>query len=340
MFARQIPRTLHGLRDTTSTITRAFSATSMSSSKLRIGYIPEHFSTPLAFAQHKYYLNASLIPFPTGTGALTASLKAPRSDEGSIDVAIGLTEGFVADLGKARAAGQDVKYGLVGTYVESPLCWGISTGGKRDDVQSVSDLKGKRVGVSRIGSGSYVMSYVLADQHNWLEQTKGKPFEVVSIGDFAALRKSVGEDKTSEFFMWEHFTTKHWWDNGTLKRIGEIYTPWPSWMIAARTHENLEAEVEDILARINDGVQYYRDTPEEAVEYITSTMQYSKEDAMEWMKGVRFAEDVRGVSAKTIDETASILRKAGVLTEEAGGSEGMILVGRAEPDAVTNPADV
>jgi hypothetical protein len=295
---------------------------------LRIGFVPEHFSTPLAFAHHRYHLNADLIPFPTGTGALTAALKAPRHDSTAIDVAIGLTEGFVADLGKSIAARQSPKYGFVGTYVNSPLCWAISTGAGRHDIRTVDDLNGKRVGVSRIGSGSYVMSFVLADQKGWLEKTK-EPFPVVPIGDFAALRKSVEVDRSSDFFMWEHFTTKHYWDNGELKRIGEIYTPWKSWCITARTHENLEAEIEDLLARINDGIEYYREHPDDAIAHITGTMKYSKEDALEWMKTVEFPDDVRGVSADTVDGTVDILRKAGVLTEESGGSGEMILVGRA-----------
>lgn len=87
---------------------------------------------------------------PTGTGDLTKRLKTSEESE-KLDVAIGLTEGFVADLGKSRAAAQEPGYGLVGTYVESPLRWAISTGKERTDINGVSDLKGKRVGVSRIG---------------------------------------------------------------------------------------------------------------------------------------------------------------------------------------------
>lgn len=157
-----------------STGTRTFSTTPERLAKLRIGYIPgknqdpvpattlhalktnlittptEHFSTPLAFAQQHFALNADLIPIPTGTGDLTKRLKT--SDEADkIDVAIGLTEGFVADLGKSRAAAQKPGYGLVGTYVESPLRWAISTGKEREDVNAVGDLKGSRAGVSRIG---------------------------------------------------------------------------------------------------------------------------------------------------------------------------------------------
>jgi hypothetical protein len=83
---------------------------------------------------------------------LTKRLKT--SDESQrLDVAIGLTEGFVADLGKSHAAGEESgpAYGLVGTYVESPLRWAISTGEEREDVRDVKELKGTRVGVSRIG---------------------------------------------------------------------------------------------------------------------------------------------------------------------------------------------
>ena len=68
-----------------------------------------------------------------------------------IDVAIGLTEGWVAGIGKAQEKGREAGYRMVGTYVETPLCWAISTGGGREDIISVEGLKGKKIGVSRIG---------------------------------------------------------------------------------------------------------------------------------------------------------------------------------------------
>lgn len=55
-------------------------------------------------------------------------------------------------------------------------------------------------------SGSYVMSYVLADQNGWLEKSKS-PFEVVPLGDFAALRNGVNEGDKADFFMWEHVSS-------------------------------------------------------------------------------------------------------------------------------------
>ena len=110
------------------------------------------------------------IPYPSGTGHMVTAL---QSNE--IDIGVGLTEGWIAALGKAQAAKEDAGFSIVGTYVETPLCWAISTGARRNELNGIQDLKGKKVGVSRIGSGSYVMSFVLADQQGWLDTTSDSP---------------------------------------------------------------------------------------------------------------------------------------------------------------------
>jgi hypothetical protein len=85
---------------------------------LRVGFVPEHFSTPIHFAKKHYGLDAELTPFPSGTGHMITALRS-----GEIDAAVGLTEGWVAALGKSQQSGdQDGGYRLVGTYVETPLC--------------------------------------------------------------------------------------------------------------------------------------------------------------------------------------------------------------------------
>lgn len=92
-------------------------APTSASTPLRIGFVPEHFSTPLHFAKKHYGLDAELIPFPSGTGHMITALRARE-----IDVGIGLTEGWVAGLGKVQESEGDGGYRLVGTYVETPLC--------------------------------------------------------------------------------------------------------------------------------------------------------------------------------------------------------------------------
>jgi ABC-type nitrate/sulfonate/bicarbonate transport system substrate-binding protein len=286
----------------------------------------EHFSTPLEFAKKHYGLDSKLLPYPSGTGHMVTALQS-----GEIDIGVGLTEGWVAALGKAQAAKQDAGFRVVGTYVETPLCWAISTGARRDELQGIQDLKSKNVGVSRIGSGSYVMSYVLADQQGWLDpSSKSSPFPVKALNTFANLRDGVN-DGTADFFMWEHFTSKRYYDNGEIKRIGEIYTPWSSWKIVAvndllhpanwssAPHASkpvLKEELEDVMQKINKGVKHFEENQEEAVQYISTKLDYSEEDAREWLKTVGFAQDVRGVNREVIDKTVGILQKAGVLGGE------------------------
>ena len=172
------------------------------------------------------------------------------------------------------------------------------------------------------------MSFVLADQRGWLGEKEEEAFaEHVAVGKLEALRRAV-QDKSADFFMWEHFTTKHYWDNGELKRVGEIYTPWPSWMIAAR--EPGDERVKMMLGKIDEGVRYYREHREEAIGHITGTMEYSRSDAEEWMGTVEFAKDVKGVETGVVDRTIEVLRKGGVLDEMAGRGEEMVGIQRGQ----------
>jgi hypothetical protein len=64
-------------------------------------------------------------------------------------------------------------------------------------------------------------------------------------------------------------------------------------------------------------VKHFEENQEEAVKYISTKLDYSEEDAREWLKTVQFAKDVRGVNQKVVDKTVNILQKAGVLDEKA-----------------------
>lgn len=292
-----------------------------STQPLRVGFVPEHFSTPIHFAKKHYGLDAELIPFPSGTGHMITALRS-----GEIDVGIGLTEGWVAGLGKSQESGdQDGGYRLVGTYVETPLCWAISTGANRPEITSVDSLQAGKIGVSRIGSGSYVMGYVLADERKWLVPTAGigtgheqaSPFsDTVVLNTFENLRKAVNSGE-ADFFMWEHFTSKRYYDNGEIRKVGEIYTPWSSWKIVASTGlvngDKLDPRVEDLLGKLNLGIKHFNENTDEAVQYISTALDYSEEDAREWLKTVRFPERTQGVDPQVIVNTVDILCKAGVL---------------------------
>lgn len=243
--------------------------------------------------------------------------------QNEIDVGIGLTEGWISALGKQKEA---AGFKLVGTYVETPLCWAISTGPERD-LSNTSELEGKKIGVSRIGSGSYVMGFVLADVHSWLPTLGQPPFEIVPLQTFAKLRDAVN-DGTADFFMWEHFTSKRYYDNKTIKKIGEIYTPWSSWKIVA-TEGARDTRLDDLFDKLNQGVRYFNQQPDEAVKYISTELDYSEEDAQEWLRTVSFASDVKGVKMDSVEKTVEVLQKAGVVGEDVNTA---IMIGRAKEE--------
>ncbi|KAK2807119.1 hypothetical protein FQN51_004733 [Onygenales sp. PD_10] len=311
---------------------------------IRIGYVPEHYLTPLHLALR---LNAasdsplpfkiSLIPFPSGTGHMITSLRANE-----IDIGIGLTEGWVAGLvGKAQLEkpGEDGGYKIVGEWVDSPLRWAIVTGRERGEIKGVGDLKGGRVGVSRLGSGSHIMSFVLAQDQNWpADTTTTNPLTPVILGPFPSLRDGVsGPSPTADFFMWEQFTTKPSFHptpsnpSPPLKKIGEIFTPWPSWFIAASTATFPTLAEDERLASLfkvlDRGIEAFEADRAEVVRLLGTGelgCTYVEDDAKEWLKDVRFVKGgVRGVNGEVIREVVSLLKVAGVVPAGIGEEEAM-----------------
>jgi len=68
-----------------------------------------------------------------------------RIKSNEIDVAIALTESLLAGIAKKTA-----EFKLVGTYVTSPLQWAVIVG-KDSKYEKLGDLKGEKIGISRIG---------------------------------------------------------------------------------------------------------------------------------------------------------------------------------------------
>src|SRR4051794_35770264 len=171
------------------------------------------------------------------------------------------------------------------------------------------------------------MGYVLADQQDWLLPTtaagtaaeSASPYsEFVVLNTFAKLREAVNSGE-ADFFMWEHFTSKRYYDSGEIRRVGEIYTPWSSWKIVASTKlDKDDGRVEDLLEKLNLGIKHFNENQEEAVKHISTELDYSEEDAREWLKTVRFPERTQGVNPDVVKKTVELLCKAGVLVEGKG----------------------
>ncbi len=310
----------------------------MATRVIRIGFVPEHYLLPLHLCtKHSLFppnLQVSLVPFPSGTGHMITSLRAKE-----IDLAIGLTEGWVAGLLNAdnyKKSAQDKGYSIAGSWVSTPLRWAIVTGRNRDDISSVSDLKQhRRVGVSRIGSGSHIMAFVLAQQEGWLKGQKSEGPTLVPLGPFKDLRDGV-TGSSADFFMWEHFTTKPWFHGeGTeLKKIGEIYTPWPSWHIAASTDAFPDPGDDETLRAVfeafDKGIKAFNEDTDAAIGLLgtgEAQCHYSEEDGKEWLKGVKFVEGTRGVEEGVVKGVVDVLKTADVIGTDVQVKDGDGVVG-------------
>jgi len=276
---------------------------------LRVGYVREHFSSPLLqFAAVDGGRTFTLVECPSGTGQLISRL---NNDE--IDVAIALTDPLISGIANGSKG-----YKLVGSYVSTPLEWAVVTG-KNSTFQSISDLKGTTLGISRRGSGSFTMAYVMALQQGW--PTDELKFRVNN--DIRGLIDSVNDGSTSAF-MWEWFTTKPFVDSGEARFIGSVPTPWSSWLIAAHPSPTRapQEEVRIFLETLTNYAGTFNSAASRAgpnIDYIATNFGYPVEDIKAWLETVSYPEDCSVIPKTVISETLRILEKAGVVEAPEGG---------------------
>jgi hypothetical protein len=173
------------------------------------------------------------------------------------------------------------------------------------------------------------MAYVLADQRDWLKENEA-PFEFNVLHNFKAMRDAVN-DGSSDYFMWETFTTKPYHDSGEVKRIGQITPPWPAFMFAAHTSLLGSDEVKKTMAAIQKATDLFMAEKEDAsVKHVMRILDYPEKDVRDWFKTVKYASDLRQVSRGALDVTVATLRKADVVPEPVKKPEDLIDASVAE----------
>jgi len=258
----------------------------------------------------------TLVECPGGTGQITNRL---RNDE--IDVGIALTDALIAGI----ANGAEF-YRLVGSYVITPLNWAVITG-KDSKYEAITDLRGTTIGISRPGSGSQTMAAVMAMQQGWFENESNdvvEKFQFKVNNNIDGLIASINDGSTSAF-LWEWFTTKPYADQGLVRFIGSVPTPWPSWMIAAHTSPTRAppGAVRSFLDALtpfatNFNLQSNKETVD--VEYIKAQFHYAEEDINAWLSTVGYPADVGVVDLEVVSETLGVLELAGVVKKPDSGA--------------------
>lgn len=278
---------------------------------LHVGGVPEHFNIPVHDALEGLAdlgVEVKWADMTGGTGAMVAGLR-----DGSLDVVIALTEGLVTDL----ARGNPSK--IVAHYVESPLRWGVHVAGE-STYTTIADLEGKTFGVSRLGSGSHLMAYVLAQSQGW----DSAALQFVVVGGLAQARDAMREGRI-DAFMWEQFTTKPLVYAGEWRCVGICPTPWPCFAVAAGNQALLnkghavKVFVQEVLDRARD----FKAQGGRAVCRVANDYGLKLEDAAEWFAMTEWAKDVH-VRPAVLNDVVGILRAVGVLGEEGDDAQSFI----------------
>lgn len=243
----------------------------------RFAGVPEHFNLPWwqaaeddAFA--RVPLDVRFVEEPGGTGAMTEALRA-----GDVEAALMLTEGAVLDI----LRGGDHR--LVSVYVDSPLVWGIHVAAS-SDIRSVDSIAGKRIAISRYGSGSHLIAVVDALQRGFDIDDS----QFVVVGDLDGARRSLSAGE-SDIFLWERHMTQPLVDSGEFRRVGEREVPWPAVVVAVR-RDVLESSANDIRDVLDIVAGYARRLKNSAdsAQKISETFGIELRDAERWLSMIEW----------------------------------------------------
>ena len=292
--------------------------------RLRVMGVPEHFNYPwqLAIKEGAFERAGICVEFtacPGGTGAMLQSVTA-----GDADVAVALTEGIVAGVVSQEETATPLRY--CGQYVKSSLRWMIATGSGRPfkcladvaaSAESASEEGGGqpqlRVAVSRLGSGSHLMAYLLALREHWpthrlsfvVRWARGSVASTLDLKhralprspaqimrDFRSMRRSV-VDASCDLFMWEWTMTSPFVESGELRPLGWLDTPWGCFGFVARrawlddaAHRTLLADAAAVVLAAAAGMKGAGAT--DACEALAAMYGFKLADAHAWLQGVEY----------------------------------------------------
>jgi len=208
--------------------------------RFKIGGVPEHFNLPwkLAIEERKLVDLGVELHWSDMTGGTGQMIKGLQT--GTLDIAVLLTEGIT------KSILQGLEATILTVYVTTPLHWGIHVP-YHSEIKNVNQLENQTFAISREGSGSHLMSYVLAQQENWDLNTL--KFNVVGdvYGGLWAL-----ENNQAQAFLWEKYTTHPFTEQKKCRYIDEVVTPWPCFVIAVRNE--IIAENRMVLSEVSKQV--------------------------------------------------------------------------------------
>lgn len=272
--------------------------------RLKIGGVPEHFNLPwrLAIEEGKFKAAGIELHWSDMTGGTGQMIKGLQA--GTLDIAVLLTEGIT----RAILKGLDAK--IIAVYVKTPLIWGVHTP-VNQGINQLDDLDASTFAISREGSGSHLMTYILAKQQGW--DPTALSFNVV--GDVYGGLWALNNDE-AQGFLWEKYTTQPFVDQGKCKRIGEVLTPWPCFVIAVRNEvlQHEAALLQAILPIVQKRAQELKNS-DDAAEVLAWRYALKKDEVTAWLSKTEWSDQL-DVDQNDIQNVVETLHELNLVTDE------------------------
>ncbi len=244
--------------------------------QIRIGGVPEHFNylwqwqyTQEVFRKHGYYLQFT--EYKGGTGAMIEALQ-----NNQIDFALMLTEGALASIANNNP------FKIWFPFVISPLIWGIFTTAKLAQ-QPLPAYNQARFAVSRLYSGSHLMSQFLASQHGMHIPTH----HFLITKDLEGAIHSLSTHQ-AHYFLWEKYMTMHLVQKGIFQYHGNITAPWPAFVFVAQNKLSIIEKPllqQIVLECISNFVNWDKT---QAIPEISEYFGLRNQDTTDWFNEVKF----------------------------------------------------
>jgi sulfonate transport system substrate-binding protein len=262
---------------------------------LRVGGVPEHFNLPWQLAAERdvfsnYDIDLSWTMYAGGTGAMTQAIS-----NGLLDIAVLLTEGFIA------AASDGLEASIAKVYIDTPLVWGIYSGAQ-SSIQAVDTFRNKRIAISRFGSGSHLMSMIHASERN--EQIEDNQFQIVNSlhGGVNALVQSQ-----ADLLYWEKFMTRPHVHSGEVKSVGEFSAPWSSFLIIVgnKVMREKQEAVKRLLEIMNGECITFKQDVHSAI-HLSKRFDMTLPEARKWLQHTQWNYNFE-VSSASLENAKSAL---------------------------------
>lgn len=268
---------------------------------LRITGVPEHFNLPWkkVVASQPFAAKGIQLSWTDESRGSGQMNKALRDDE--TDIAIVLTESFLKDFEEGNPSR------MIGFHVKSPLIWGIHIHGL-SPVGNLNQIEKPQFLISRMGSGSHLMAFVLAQREGWNPEN----LEFKIVGNLDGALEAMNPE-TPEMFLWEKYTTKPWVNSGGFKRIGEVPSPWPCFVIVASEKAlfefgNLIFELRDLVYQASKELQNNPETPME----IHKAYELGSDDVKAWLSQTTW-ETEPTISRTDLDKAMEKMKSLGII---------------------------